>query len=364
MKRIDTKVITSLMAVVAGLLAGAVLILASGHNPVLGYYNLFRGGLASVLRVGNSLALATPLILTGLSVAFANKTGLFNIGAAGQMLMGGLSASMFALYVPLPRAILLPCVILAALLGGAVWGGIPGLLKALFNVNEVVSTIMMNWIAFWVISVIVRTVIPESYHVTTVSAHIPSAASLRLGWLSGLFNGAYINLGLFLAIIAAIAIHFLLNKTTLGYELKSVGFNRRGAEYAGIPVNRGMILAMVIAGSLAGLAGAAYYLGYQHNMQVNVLPQQGYDGIAIALLGLNTPIGVTISAVFFGVMQAGKNFMSAQTAIPPEIADTIVAVIIYFAAAAILMHRLLDYLKKKRRPKAGGAVRKEANGDA
>ncbi|MCL1820939.1 MAG: ABC transporter permease [Oscillospiraceae bacterium] len=351
MKKIDKRVITSLMAVAAGLLAGAILILISGHDPVAGYYNLFRGGLITIQRIGNSLALSTTLILTGLSVAFAFRTGLFNIGAAGQMLIGGLSATVFALFVPAPRFVMIPCVILAALLGGAVWGAIPGFLKALFNVNEVVGTIMMNWIAYWIVSVFVRTTIPESEYVTTVSRPITGDMSLRVGWLTNIFSGSFINIGLFIAVIAAIVIHFLLNKTTLGFELKSVGFNRHGAEYAGIPVNRSIVLAMTIAGGLAGLAGVTFYLGYQHNMQVNVLPPQGYDGIAISLLGLGTPAGVVISAIFFGIMQAGKNFMSAQTQIPPEIADTIIAVIIYFAATAILMRRLIDYLGKRRRDK-------------
>lgn len=358
MKKIDTRVITSLMAIIAGLLAGAILILMSGHNPIEGYYNLFRGGLSSVERIGNSLALATPLILTGLSVAFANKTGLFNIGAAGQMLIGGFCATVFAHSVPLARPLMVPMVVIMAMLGGAIWGAVPGVLKARFNVNEVVATIMMNWIAYWVVSYSIRNYFPESAHVTTVSSRIPPTATLRLTWLTDLFNGSYVNSGLFLAILAAVLIGFLLNRTVLGYELKSVGFNRHGAEYAGIPVNRSMVLAMVIAGALAGLAGATYYLGYQGNMQTNVLPQQGYDGIALALLGVNTPFGVVVSAIFFGVMQAGKNYMSAQTAIPPEIADTIIAVIIYFAATAVLMRQLLAWLKNKRTAKTakGGKV--------
>ncbi len=347
--KLDPKVITSLMAVVAGLLAGALLILVAGHNPIEGYLNLFKGGLYSIERVGNALALATPLILTGLSLAFANKTGLFNIGAAGQMLMGGFFAVVFALYVPFPRPIMVPCVILASMIGGALWGFIPGVLKAIYNVNEVVSTIMMNWIAYWTVSYVVQNFIPESKHVITVSQRIPPTATLRLEWLTELFNKSYVNMGLFLAVIAAILVGFIINRTVLGYELRSVGFNRYAAEYAGIPVNRSIIAAMSIAGSLAGLAGATYYCGYSPNLQANVLPSQGFDGIAVALLGLNNPLGVVISAIFFGIMQAGKNYMSAQTSIPPEIADTIIAVIIYFAATAVLMQRLLAKVSKRKK---------------
>jgi ABC-type uncharacterized transport system permease subunit len=341
--------VTALVAVVLGLLAGAVLMALIGRNPISGYVYLFRGGVMSIERVGNTLATATPLILTGLSVAFAFRTGLFNIGAAGQMLMGGLCATAVGLTLVLPKPLLLTVMVAAAILGGAVWGLVPGLLKAKFNVHEVVATIMMNWIAYWTVYYVVPAYFKGAY-LETESRKIPDAASLKVEWLTDLFNGSYINLGLFLAVISVIVIAFIIDRTTFGYELKAVGFNRHAAEYAGIKADRSIIMSMMIAGALSGLAGATFYVGYASNIQIGVLPTQGFDGIAVSLLGGNSPWGVFGAALFFGLLHSGKGFMNAMTRIPPEIADTIIATIIYFSATSVLIERNWERLKRK----AGG----------
>ena len=341
--------VTALVAVVLGLLAGAVLMALIGRNPISGYVYLFRGGVMSIERVGNTLATATPLILTGLSVAFAFRTGLFNIGAAGQMLIGGLCATAVGLTLVLPKPLLLTVMVAAAILGGAVWGLVPGLLKAKFNVHEVVATIMMNWIAYWTVYYVVPAYFKGAY-LETESRKIPDAASLKVEWLTEMFNGSYINLGLFLAIISVIVIAFIIDRTTFGYELKAVGFNRHAAEYAGIKANRSIIMSMMIAGALSGLAGATFYVGYASNIQIGVLPTQGFDGIAVSLLGGNSPWGVFGAALFFGLLHSGKGFMNAMTRIPPEIADTIIATIIYFSATSVLIERNWERLKRK----AGG----------
>jgi len=338
--------ILSLIAVILGLTAGAILMALTKNNPIQGYTFLFKGGLMNIERIGNSLATATPLILTGLSVAFAFNTGLFNIGAAGQMLFGGLCATAVALTFTFPRPLLLLAIILASIIGGGLWAVIPGWIKARFNVHEVVSTIMMNWIAYWTVYYVVPGYFKGQY-LETESRPIPEAASLKTPWLTELFAGSYLNLGIFLALAAIIIIAFVLNKTTLGYELKAVGFNKHAAEYAGINVNRNIILSMVISGALAGLAGSTFYLGYASNIQIGVLPSHGFDGIAVSLLGGNTPLGVLGSALFFGVMHTGKGFMNAMTKIPPEIADTIIATIIYFAATSVLVERYWDKLRRK-----------------
>jgi simple sugar transport system permease protein len=341
--------VTALVAVVLGLLAGAVLMALIGRNPISGYVYLFRGGVMSIERVGNTLATATPLILTGLSVAFAFRTGLFNIGAAGQMLMGGLCATAVGLTLVLPKPLLLTVMVAAAILGGAVWGLVPGLLKAKFNVHEVVATIMMNWIAYWTVYYVVPAYFKGAY-LETESRKIPDAASLKVEWLTEMFNGSYINLGLFLAVISVIVIAFIIDRTTFGYELKAVGFNRHAAEYAGIKADRSIIMSMMIAGALSGLAGATFYVGYASNIQIGVLPTQGFDGIAVSLLGGNSPWGVFGAALFFGLLHSGKGFMNAMTRIPPEIADTIIATIIYFSATSVLIERNWERLKRK----AGG----------
>ncbi|WP_206811479.1 ABC transporter permease [Paradesulfitobacterium ferrireducens] len=341
-------VAVALLAIVFGLLAGAVLITLTGSDPLAGYAYLFKGGLMSLERFGDTLATSTPLILSGLSVAFAFKTGLFNIGAAGQMLMGGFCATAVGLTLDLPSVMILPLAIMASIVGGAVWAFIPGILKARFNVHEVVSTIMMNWIGYWVVYYAVPGYFKGEF-LETESRAIPDAASLKVGWLSQLFNGSFINLGLFLAIAAVVLIAFILNKTVIGYELKAVGYNRFAAEYAGINVNRNIVLSMMIAGALAGLGGATLYIGNASNIQIGVLPAQGFDGIAVALLGANSPWGSLLAALFFGLLYSGKGFMNAMIQIPPEIADTIIATIIYFAATSVLIERLLKRLRSRKR---------------
>ncbi len=318
------------------------------NNPYFGYVYLFLGGLMNIERIGNTLATSTPLILTGLSVAFAFKTGLFNIGAAGQMLFGGFFATIAGLNLNLPKPIHLFVIILCAILGGAIWAFIPGLIKAFFNVHEVVSSIMMNWISYWIVYYAVPAYLKGEY-LETESKLLPESATLKVDWLTSLFSGSYINLGIFIAVISVIIVAFILDKTVLGYELKAVGYNKHAAEYAGINVRRGIVISMVISGALAGLAGVTLYAGNASNIQIGILPSQGFDGIAVSLLGTNSPYGVMISAIFFGLLYSGKGFMNAMTQIPPEIADTIIAIIIYFAATAVLMEKLINkFLHRKR----------------
>jgi simple sugar transport system permease protein len=348
--------IISLIAVVLGLIAGAILMAITGNSPIEGYQYLFEGGLKNISRTGNTLATATPLIFTGLSVAFAFRTGLFNIGAAGQMLFGGFCAVAIGLSIDAPKPIMLLVMVIVGFIGGALWAFIPGLLKARFNVHEVVSTIMMNWIAYWTVYYAVPAYFKGEF-LETESKKLPDTASLKVPFLTEAFDGSYINLGLFLAVIAVIVFSFVINKTTLGYELKAVGFNRDAAEYAGIAVNRSVITSMLISGGLAGLGGVAYYAGNSNSIQIGILPTQGFDGIAVALLGANTGIGVLLAAVFFGLLYSGRGFMNAMTDIPPEIADSIIAIIIYFAATSILIERFVSFMIKKRKNKQSTNVK-------
>jgi ABC-type uncharacterized transport system permease subunit len=344
--RISRGLAVSILAILFGLLAGVLLILLTGGNPFASYLYLIQGGVKNLERIGNTLATSTPLILTGLSVAFAFRTGLFNIGAAGQMLMGGLCATAIGLKVNLPGPLLVFLMFLGAMVGGAIWGSIPGLIKAKFNVHEVVSSIMMNWISYWLVYYAVPAYLKGPF-LETESARLADSATLKSAWLSNLMSGSYINYGLFLALGAAALTAFILNRTVMGYELKSVGFNRYAAEYAGIRVNRNIISAMMIAGALAGLAGLTHYAGNSANMQIGVMPSQGFDGIAVSLLAMNSPWGVVASAIFFGLLYSGKGFMNAMTSTAPEIADTIIATIIYFAATSVMINRLLDRFQNK-----------------
>ena len=343
------KGLVSILAIILGLLTGGLLMLAINSNPIEGFTYLFQGGLKNVERIGNTIATATPLILTGLSVAFAFKTGLFNIGSPGQMLFGGFCATAVGLTVDMPRPLLLMLMIIAGILGGALIATVPGILKARFNVHEVVSTIMMNWTVYWFVYYMIPKYFKGQYE--TESRPLKDVALFKLEWLSKLFDGSYINLGIILAIVAIIVVGFILNKTTLGYELKAVGLNRDAAEYAGIPVNKNIILAMMISGGLAGLAGAVEFAGNTNIIQIGVLPSQGFDGVAVSLLCANSPIGVLFAALFFGLLYTGSGFMSAMTEIPPEIANTIMATIIYFAATSVIIERLITKMKVKKKQK-------------
>jgi general nucleoside transport system permease protein len=351
----------AISAVILGLIAGGILMVVIGENPFTAYMFIFKGSLMNMERIGNTLATAMTLLFSGLAFAFAYKTGLFNIGCSGQMLVGGLMATIIAHYVFLPRPVYLVVLVLSAVTGGAVWAAIPGFLKAKFNVHEVVSTIMMNWIAYWSIYYYIPAYL-KGPSLETESSSIAVSQSLRTPWLSKIFTGSeYINNSIFIAVIAIILIQYLLGRTTLGFSLKAVGANRSCAEYAGINVNRSIILSMTISGALAGLAGLSYYTGYSLNMQIGVMPSQGFDGIAVALLGASAPVGVLLASVFFGILQSGKGFMNAMTSVPPEIADTIISVIIYFTATSILFeklwNRLFHKIHEKQEEKAATADR-------
>ena len=349
----------SVLAVILGLIAGALLMAAMGHNPAQGYSFLIKGSLSSTERIANTIATATPLILTGLSVGFAFRTGLFNIGAPGQMLFGGFAATAVALTcTSLPRPLLLLLIIVSGFAAGAVCAGLVGFMKAKFNVHEVVGSIMLNWTAYWTVYYL----IPEYFKaesVETESRQISTAASLKAEWLTKALDGSFLNYGIIIAILAVIVIWFILDKTTLGYQLKAVGFNKDAAEYAGINVNKNVVLTMMIAGSLSGLAGVSQYIGNATCMQIGVMPSQGFDGIAVALLGNSNPVGILISALFFGLLYAGKGFMTTMASIPPEIADTIMAIIIYFAATSMIFDRVIKRFKKVKRNKVSKAKEEE-----
>lgn len=339
----------SLSAVFLGLVAGCLLILLIGKDPIRGLKQIVYGALSSKRRFFNTLAMSTQLILIGLSVAFAFKTGLFNIGGSGQMLMGGITGSILAAYIPMsfPRPIYLIIIILSALAIGALWGVISGFLKAKFNVHEVVSSIMLNWIAYWIVyDFIPRFIIDPS--IVVKSAPIATEHTLRADWITKLAGTPFFNYGFLLAIIATLIIWFILEKTTIGFNLKAVGSNKACAEYAGIKVNRSIMVSMAIAGALSGLAGLTYYCGYSNIMEMAKMPNEGFDGIAVALLGNCSPIGVFFAAIFFGILKMGKGFLTAGTGIPTEVADTIIATIIYFTATNVILASFWNNIFKKR----------------
>ncbi len=338
--KIPRSLTVGLISVAIGLVFGAVIMLLIGKNPISAYQYLIIGATKNISKIGNILAIGTPLILTGLAVAFAFRTGLFNIGVPGQMFIGGLVSVIIALYVDIPFWGTQILAIIGGTLAGALWALVPAVLKSKFSVNEVVITIMTNWIAYWVVKYAVASEFLHGVFLTDSKTVAPEH-TLRINALTKLFGGTYVNFGLLLAVVGVFVVWFLIEKTTLGFELKAVGFNRHASKYAGIKVSRDFIVSMMISGALAGLAGVTYYIGYSTSISSGALPSQGYDGIAIALLGANNPFGVAIAALFFAFLYAGVGFMSAMAQIPQELSSVIIAVIIYFAATSGLIERVM-----------------------
>ena len=340
--------LVSISTVFLGVLAGSILILMIGKNPIKGFERLLFGAFSNVRRVGNTLSMSTQLILMGLSFSFAYKTGLFNIGGSGQMLMGGIVSTILGHYLPssMPKPLYVVIVVMAALATGALWGLITGFLKAKFNVHEVVSSIMLNWIAFWLCYDFIPRFVKDQA-IAVKSKPLPLSRTLGTEWLRNVTGMSTLNFGFLFAIIACIVVWFILEKTTLGFNLKAVGANKYCAEYAGIKIHKSIMISMAIAGSLAGLAGLAYYCGYSNLMAMGKMPNEGFDGIAVALLGNCSPIGVFFAAIFFGALKMGKGSLAA-TGIPTELADTIIATIIYFAATSILIASFWKKVFKKR----------------
>jgi len=371
-------VLASLISIVIGLLAGAVVILIAGLvNPSLGIRSAWEGirlvifGLFSTGRdaagaltfgfnpasMGNMLFRATPVILTGLSVAVAFKTGLFNIGAPGQYLAGTAATLFIALSIPsavVPAGIIWCLAFIGGLLAGAIWGMIPGLLKAFLNINEVIACIMTNWIAANIVTWVFEISNLKNVAENTKTSYIykttfNGVATPKMG-LDKIFPGSQVNGGIIIAIVLAVLVYILLSKTTLGYELKACGSNRFAARYAGIKDKRNIVLSMAIAGALAGAAGTLYYLSGNTEFYWSTyqqLPAAGFNGIPVALLAVNNPIAVIFSGIFMSMLDIAGLQLTNLTAYNEYITDVIIAVIVYLAAFSLVIKLWLGGRKKK-----------------
>ena len=296
---------------------GALLAGATGFDPG-------NGSLFTVDAIVGSLVFAAPLALAGLGVAVGFKAGLFNIGAQGQFLMGALGAVAVggALHSS-PAIVAIPAAIVIGALVGAVWGGIVGALKAISGAHEVVTTIMMNYIAFAVLSWVVSGPLKQANSLQPITADVGNAALPILIGQNG-------HLGVFIAFLAVPIIWFLLYRTTRGFEIRTVGANLDAARYAGMRPRWITVLTMGLAGGLAGLAGAGNMLGINHQMSATFNTTVGFDAITIALLGRSHPVGVFFSALFFGAMRQGAGAMQVQAGLPTELVDVIEAVLLFF----------------------------------
>lgn len=361
----------SLLCIFGGIFVGfVVLVLLSVFNPRIGFAEAvrgilivlggpFSGGGNSLFQFGNMLFNATPLILTGLSACIAFKTGLFNIGAPGQYLMGAMVTLIVSLSIPsavVPSPVIWLLALICGTLAGALWGAIPGFFKAYLNVNEVIVCIMTNWIAAnavsWVFNGSKFINVAESKVNFIMKTEVNNIATATFG-LDKIFSGgsvvSYADASIFLAICVAIALYIVMNKTTFGYELKACGYNRDGAKYAGMNEKRNLLLAMAIAGGLAALGASIWCLNGHQDFKwetYQTLPADGFNGIPAALLAGNNPIGIIFTAIFLKYINVGGSNLAANTAFNEYVSQLMVAMIVYFSGFARYISMLLSTKKK------------------
>ncbi|NMB42730.1 MAG: ABC transporter permease, partial [Clostridiales bacterium] len=326
-----------LFAILLSLIVASVIFLILGKNPLSAFHNLLQGagvlqkpkyaGYKSMLTDFMSLLDAmTPLLFASLAVTVALRAGLFNIGASGQMLLAGFVSTVLVGYSGLPAVLAKPLVIIVGVVTGAMLGALVGFLKYRFNINEVVSTIMFNYIVQYVISFFIN-----SYYIDPVSrqsSYINPAS--RLTFTNAEVGGLKMNIsiGIVIGLVVAIALKFFLDKTRIGFEINAVGANPKAAKYAGINVGKTIVSAMVLSGALSGLAGVTYFLGYYSSIQPRVLPSTGFDAIAVALLGNNNPTGAIGASFIISVIEQGSTYMSSMSGIRHEIAALITGLIL------------------------------------
>ena len=348
-----TSVLAALLCILIGLVVGflVLLVINPGHAWGDGLVRILKGGFYDApYGVGKTLANAAPLIMTGLSVGFAFKTGLFNIGAAGQFTLGAYGALYCAIMLKLPWFV---CLLVATLFGG-IWGAIPGFFKAYLNINEVITAIMFNWIGLYLVNeLIYQNGTGPMYDVRNTRTfnlrkNPDYAQSIIPDFgLNKMFQTNSTTIAIFLAIVVAIIVWVILEKTTFGYELKAVGLNKNAAKYAGINEKKNIVLSMAIAGALAGFGAGLYYLSSVSEwnpLNSTSLPAIGFNGIPVALLASSNPIGTIFSALFISHVSVGGSFLSTKY-YPTEISDLISGIIIYLCAFSMLfrgkIHALL-----------------------
>ena len=384
------KLLASLLSILIGLTVGAVVVAIVGFTKSsigpagtwdgvrMIFIGLFANGRNATGQMawgfnptswGNMLFRATPVIMTGLSVAVAFKTGLFNIGAPGQYLMGTMTSLMLALGIPsdaVPAGLIWVIAFLGGMLAGALWGALPGLLKAFLNINEVLACIMTNWLAANIVTWAFDVSNFKNMAEGTKSGYIykttfNGVATPKLG-LDKLFPNSQVNGGILVAAVIAVIIYIIMNKTTLGYQLKACGSNRHAARYAGINDKRNIVLSMAIAGALAGGGAALYWLSGNTEFfwsTYQALPATGFNGIPVALLAVNNPIGVVFSGIFMAMLDIVGQNLTGFTAYNEYITDVIIAVIVYLSAFSLVIRMWLSGKKKTKAP----AVKKEKGGE-
>lgn len=364
--KILKKPITStFIAIFFGFIVAAIVLSLAKYNPANAFGALFSGIFSKPKYISNTIIKSTPIILTGLSVAFAFKTGLFNIGAEGQYIVGTIAATIVGIKLNLPPVLEIPAVILAGVIAGAVYGGIVGFLKAKFGIHEVITSIMLNWIALYLCNFIVELSIfhqPNStgtYPInksgfTTLlsnwkNSDAGTAVLSKNKWLSDIMLKTDVNIGIIVAIIMAIIVWLLLYKSAKGYELRAVGSNRYAAEFAGINVNKNIIQAMLISGALSGLAGALIITGIEpHSIStLAAFENSGFNGLSVALIAGSSPIGCIFAGLIFGGLLYGGGAIQSAIGAPSEIINIMIGTIVFFVALTRIVPVLADKLLRR-----------------
>ncbi len=327
--------LSTIVIVLMALAVGAVLILVTGANPVTAYRALVVSAFGSVNGFAETMVKACPLLLAGLGVTVAYRARFWNIGAEGQIYAGGILAAIAGIYITgLPAIIHLPLTVLAGALGGAIWGFFPGFLKARLKVNEVITTLMLNYIIILLTSYLIHDPMRDRASGITISPQL-----LRTAWLPTVIPRTRFHAGILLALLMAVVIFWLLKKTVLGFQIRAVGENERAARVAGINAQRTIILTMMLSGALAGLAGAAEVAGLQHRLVDEFSPGYGFLAIAVALLGNLEPLGVVLSSILFAALLNGADAMQRAASVPVPVIFVVEGLVIVFVAARFFKQR-------------------------
>lgn len=352
------------VSIILGFVVAALILAAAGYNPAEAFGALLRGTLGRPKYVANVLIKGTPIIITGLSIAFAYKMGLFNIGAEGQYIVGSIAATVVGILCDFPPVIQIPLIIIAGMAAGALYGGLAGYLKARFGINEVITTIMLNWIALYLCNFISQ--IAPFYKSGTTGTYAINESGFTVlfsKWktsekaaefmtrhpLIGDMMRTDFNIGIFVAVALALGITFFLYRTAKGYELRAVGCNKDGAEFAGISVQKNIIHTMLIAGALSGLAAALNITGINpHNIShLAMFEQNGMNGIAVAFIAGGSPIGCIFSGLLFGGLLYGGQSIQYEVGAPSEIINIMIGTIVFFVALTKILPALAERLAKR-----------------
>lgn len=324
------RIITENLIVVAlVLLTSFILITFVGADIKMAINSFILGIVGSNYSIGEVLVKFVPLVLAGLGVSVAFKTGIINLGAEGQIYMGAIAATFCAVYFPdLPWIVMIPFCIVTGFLVGGIWAVIPGILKAKFGISEVINTIMFNYIAIYLVGVLIRTMLQDPLNAFPMSETFPESA-----WLPNVLAGSRLHAGFIFAVIFIFLIWILMWKTKYGYEMRAVGENQRAAICSGISVNKNIVMSSLISGGLAGIAGVFEVTGLHHKLMEGISPNYGYLAVIVALIGKNHPFGVAISALGLAMLQVGSLSMQRNVGVPTSISSIILGVLVLIILA-------------------------------